>query len=736
MPGFDKKSKWITWAPFFKLRDRLQLLGALILLPAFGFVLYATLEQRHAATDQARDRALSLLQLAALDQKHLVRSTRQQLVTLSQLPMVRDPALARQCNETFFKLRKQYHYYNNIGVADTQGWMYCSGAPLTKPVNIADRDYFQAAVAKRDFSISDYQIGRVIKRAVIVFAYPVMDDAGRVRSVVFASIDLASWFKELASGTSLPPKASLLLINNKGMILAHHPNPEQWMGKIVTDSPLTNAIKAGAKNGRIEEVGLDGVKRLFVFTQVQDVPAGEVYLVAGIPSANLYADANKIFWSGLIGILLVAASIGTAAWVGGTRLILSPVLALTRAVKQLGQGNLRARTRLPHGRDELGQLAQAFDQMAASLQEKDELLTTVGGMAKVGGWEFHVDTGKGSWTPEVARIHDMTPLEATNMEIGLTFYQGESKQKIEDAIRNAVQHAQPYDLELEMVSAKGNHKWVRTIGQPVMENNHVVKVRGSFQDISEHKRAAEEIRRLNADLERKVIERTIELEVANRELEAFSYSVSHDLRAPLRTIDGFSQAIIEDCSEQLDEQSKGHLIRVRAATQHMGHLIDDLLKLAQVTRAEINREVVDLSALAKSVRANLASLSDERQVDWHIEAGLVATGDAHLLRVVLDNLLGNAWKFTSKKNSARVEFGTLQLADGKQAYFVRDNGVGFDMKYASKLFGAFQRLHNVKEFPGTGIGLATVQRVIHRHSGRIWADSVAGKGATFYFLLG
>lgn len=736
MLGFDKQTTRTTRVPLFNLRDRLQLLGALILIPAFCFVLYATFSQRQEAAAQARAQALSLLQLAALDQKHLVRNARQQLITLAQLPIVRDPALARECTEIFARLRKQYHYYNNLGVANPQGWIYCSGMPLTKPVSIADRDYFQAAIAKRDFSISDYQIGRVVKRAVIVFGYPVMDEAGVVQNVVFASIDLASWFKELAAGTSLPPNASLLLLNNQGMILARHPNPEQWMGKIITDRPLTNAIKAGAQNGRTEDVGIDGVKRLYVFTRVQDVLAGQVYLVAGIPSANLYADANKIFWSGLVGLLLVAAIIGSAAWIGGSRLILAPVLALTRAVKQLGQGNLRARTQLPHSGDELGQLALAFDQMAASLQEKDELLATVGGMAKVGGWEFDVHTGKGNWTPEVARIHDMDPLDATNMEIGLSFYQGESRQKIEAAIKSAVEHALPYDLELEMVSAHGNHKWVRTIGQPVMENDRVVKVRGSFQDISEHKRAAEEIRRLNADLERKVVERTSELELANRELEAFSYSVSHDLRAPLRSIDGFSQAIIEDCSDQLDEQSKGYLGRVRAATQHMGHLIDDLLKLAQVTRAEINREAVNLSILAESVRANLESLTQERRVDWHIEPGLVTIGDARLLRVVLDNLLGNAWKFTSKTNLARIEFGALQLADGKQTFFVRDNGVGFDMTYASKLFGAFQRLHNVKEFSGTGIGLATVQRIIHRHSGRIWAESIAGEGATFYFLLG
>ncbi len=274
-------------------------------------------------------------------------------------------------------------------------------------------------------------------------------------------------------------------------------------------------------------------------------------------------------------------------------------------------------------------------------------------------------------------------------------------------------------------------------------SNEFGQIASSFDDMasalqareSEAVRAREEIHRLNADLERKVIERTAELAAANQELEAFSYSVSHDLRAPLRSIDGFSQAVLEDCADQLGDQGRGHLNRVRAATQHMGHLIDDLLKLARVTRAEMKREAVDLSALAGGVLADLQTSAPERKMDWQVEPNLVASGDAPLLRVVLDNLLGNAWKFTGKQTHARIEFGALEQATGGQAYFVRDNGVGFDMTYAGKLFGAFQRLHSVSEFPGTGIGLATVQRIVRRHGGRVWAEGAAGKGATFYFSL-
>jgi light-regulated signal transduction histidine kinase (bacteriophytochrome) len=251
------------------------------------------------------------------------------------------------------------------------------------------------------------------------------------------------------------------------------------------------------------------------------------------------------------------------------------------------------------------------------------------------------------------------------------------------------------------------------------------------KEIAERKRAEEALLKAKAATDAA----NQGLELVNKELEAFSYSVSHDLRAPLRSIDGFSQAVIEDYADRLDDQAKDYLNRVRAATQRMGHLIDDMLALARVTRAEMRRESVDLSALAGDVLAALQKSEPDRRVECRIEPGLAAEGDAHLLRVVLDNLLGNAWKFTGKQARASIEFGARPQETGGPAYFVRDNGAGFDMNYAGKLFGAFQRLHTSHEFPGTGVGLATVQRIVHRHGGRVWAEGAVGKGATFYFAL-
>jgi signal transduction histidine kinase len=244
-----------------------------------------------------------------------------------------------------------------------------------------------------------------------------------------------------------------------------------------------------------------------------------------------------------------------------------------------------------------------------------------------------------------------------------------------------------------------------------------------------------EIRKLNVELEQRVADRTTQLEAANKELESFAYSVSHDLRAPLRSIDGFGQVLVEDFGDRLGDEGRGPLQRIRAATQRMGQLIDDLLRLSQVTRSEIRSERVDLSLLARRVAGEARQREPERSVAVAVAEGVFAEGDARLLGVVFENLIGNAFKFTSKQPKPRIEFG-VDRDGGRPVYFVRDNGAGFDMAYAGKLFGAFQRLHSAAEFHGTGIGLATVQRIIHRHGGRVWAEGTVDGGATFSFTLG
>ena len=298
---------------------------------------------------------------------------------------------------------------------------------------------------------------------------------------------------------------------------------------------------------------------------------------------------------------------------------------------------------------------------------------------------------------------EKTRLEATQKAVlNILDDSAEEKARLADTQRAALNILEDFDIEKKKVEQVN------------------VKLRN---EIAEHARAEEALRLAKAAAEG-----------ASKELEAFSYSVAHDLRAPLRGIDGFSQALLEDCVDRLDADGKKYLKHIREAAQEMGELIDDLLNLSRVTRAELRRERVDVSELARSVLERLRESQPDRQVGLVVQDGLLAQADPRLLEVALMNLLGNAWKFTGKREAVRIEFA-VKAGEHPPVYLVRDNGAGFDGKFADKLFGVFQRLHAAHEFEGTGIGLATVQRIVRRHGGRVWAEAEVDRGATFYFTL-
>jgi PAS domain S-box-containing protein len=277
--------------------------------------------------------------------------------------------------------------------------------------------------------------------------------------------------------------------------------------------------------------------------------------------------------------------------------------------------------------------------------------------------------------------------------------------------------------------ANGEIRTVEVNSSPIKINNQQILF-SIIQDVTSREQSEKEIKKLNESLN----QQASELKIINNELEAFSYSVSHDLRAPLRSMAGFSNALIEDYADKLDDQGKEYLKHIQDSSELMARLIDDLLKLSRVTRSDMNYEKVNLTDMAQESIAQLQEAEPQRKAAFSIAPDIIAFGDRNLLRIVLDNLLGNAWKFSSKVTEPRIEMGIL-TRNGKQTYFIRDNGVGFDMTYADKLFKPFQRLHLASDFAGTGIGLATVQRIIHRHGGEVWAESKVGEGATFYFTL-
>jgi signal transduction histidine kinase len=302
------------------------------------------------------------------------------------------------------------------------------------------------------------------------------------------------------------------------------------------------------------------------------------------------------------------------------------------------------------------------------------------------------------------------------------------------AILRAIRHGSDPELEFRFLRPDRKPGWLLGRGRVYRDDQgSPVRVVGVGIDITAQKLAELEILRLNSELERRVAERTAQLQATNKELEAFCYSVSHDLRAPLRSIRGFNEVLMERYASKLDTRGQEFLRRACESSHYMDDLIDDLLKLSRVGRSELLRRRVDLTALAGGIIQELRRTEPGRDVEFQVADGLLACGDDRLLRIVLDNLLRNAWKFTSKRSKAVIELG---LEPGPEpAFFVRDNGAGFDPAFAGRLFGVFQRLHSSSEFSGTGVGLATVQRIINRHGGRVWAEGAVEKGATFHFSL-
>jgi PAS domain S-box-containing protein len=432
------------------------------------------------------------------------------------------------------------------------------------------------------------------------------------------------------------------------------------------------------------------------------------------------------YWlAGVVKAVTAVASVGTAV-------VLTLAIPRLLQVPNLGdwaKSNTDLETRV-------AQRTRDLREANESMRKYRETLGLAQKAARMGAWDRDVATGRHTWTTELEEVFGVQPGTYNDTaEIWPNLVHPDDLAAVDNAVAESLREASEFSSEFRIIRPDGKQRWISARGTVVRDGegrpNRMV---GVNIDVTEQRQAQEQIRSLNTSLESRVAERTRDLSNANKELESFSYSVSHDLRAPLRTIDGFSLALLEDCNDTLDEVGKGHLRRIRAATQRMGTLIDDLLNLSRVTRAQFSAQTFDLSAVVSSIAKEIQATQPERQVTWHIQPDVFATGDSHLLKVAVENLLNNAWKFTSRRANASIEFGKVEN-NGSSAFFVKDDGAGFNPAHADRLFGAFQRLHATAEFPGTGVGLATVQRVIHRHGGRIWAESAVDHGATFYFTL-
>ena len=363
--------------------------------------------------------------------------------------------------------------------------------------------------------------------------------------------------------------------------------------------------------------------------------------------------------------------------------------------------------------------------------------------ANSGVWEWDVHSNRNTWSDELWKVYRLEPGSCEpSYEAWLQVVHSDDRAAVERTVREAARNGTPLNVEWRIDGKDGAERWLMSRGQPLRDAaGQVDRYLGIVVDITERKAAEhalehsrEALARLNTELEKRVQERTAALEAANQELEAFGYSISHDLRAPLRAVDGFSAALAEDFGPQLPSEAQRFVGLVRRGAQQMGTLIDDLLSFSRLSRVPLNKRRVNTNLLVSAAIEQLGQHIGERSIDFQIEELPECPGDPHLLQQVWVNLLSNAIKYTRRRPDARIQVGSVR-GEGEDVYFVRDNGTGFDMRYADKLFGVFQRLHRAEEFEGTGVGLAIVQRIVRRHGGRVWAEAEVGRGATFWFTV-
>jgi PAS domain S-box-containing protein len=371
-----------------------------------------------------------------------------------------------------------------------------------------------------------------------------------------------------------------------------------------------------------------------------------------------------------------------------------------------------------------------------ALLEANEMLAVAQRAGGAGFWSWDVPTGKLTWTSGFLDLFGLPADAEASFEAWRAALHPDDAQAAEARIMSALSDRVPLENEYRVVLPDGRVRWIAATGTTTYDDDGApLRMAGICIDIDDRKRREQEIHTLNEQLEQRVAERTRELSVTNRELQEFVYSVSHDLRSPLRALDGFSMVLLEDYADVLDEEGRGHLERVRAAAQHMAELIDALLALSRVGRRDVDVRFVDLTATARSIVGELSEAEPERNVSVSVDDELHAHTDEALADIVLRNLLGNAWKFTSHREAASIVVGSMRKK-GATVFYVRDDGAGFDPAHAGAMFRPFQRLHDQAEFPGTGIGLATVKRALDKLHGSCWAEGAPGEGATFFFTLG
>jgi PAS domain S-box-containing protein len=597
---------------------------------------------------------------------------------------------------------------------------------------VAEFEVVRTAVTARHLVIGPYQVSIVTGRQILAVILPVHDAAGQIQLLAGAAIDLERLNRAIVE--RFPPERGLVtLLDRHGAVLARNLDPEQWVG---TSPPLPGRVDESPVGtpATIRAPGIDGVERLLAVLAVERSPDARVVAVTGVPTAVAFDRSDRqlrLLVGGLLASLVLA---GASAWWWSTRAILRPLAAVIETARRIAAGDLAARTDIPHDSSETGSLARTVDTLARSLSEEQAKYLTLAENLPEMIARLDREHRVIYANPAILAALELPAGRVLDHRLEELALPEELRGQALVAFRRAFDEGERSEFEVTFTSPRGPI-WLEC--QLIPERNpkgEVVSALATAWDVSRRKAAEELIRRQGFILEQRVQERTRQLEAVNRELEAFSYSVSHDLRAPLRAIDGFARILAEDYGPRLDAEAQRLLGVIRRNADSMSTLIDDLLALSRAGRAELRAVSCDLGALAREVGSQLVLAERHRQVDLEVADLPRAECDPGLIRQVFTNLIGNALKFSRDQSAVRIEIGGGISEDDFHCY-VKDDGPGFKLADPAVLFDPFRRQADGSRFEGSGIGLSIVQRIVTRHGGRVWAEGAPGQGATFHFTL-
>jgi signal transduction histidine kinase/HAMP domain-containing protein len=715
------------------IRTALLAMVGLLFLALIATIAFDGYRQKLSDVDAGTRQAAAINATTVMATERFLARAQQVLSVLALRPGVR--ALdADDCDPMLLDLPRINPAYTRLFTLDALGYPVCGGARRKANAEFDPKYFFDQVATSRRFTVGKPEKDSLTGGWFATLAFPIADSQGRLLGAVGIAVDLEN-LHTLVDRVAVPPGGAIGILDGTGMLIAHSRGSEHRVGTFL-DSEAAHA-KLRLRNGTMRAPGRNGVERLVVFKEIDHA---DWIAFASLDATAVLAPTRAIALNRLeiLGALIALLACVTFLL---ARRITRPIEAISATMSGVRSGDARRRA-TPGGPREIRQIAIELNAMLdaksrseAALIGSEAQLNEAQHNAHIGSWRVPME-GAVTFSDEMYDLYNLPRGSALTCESLTTSIHGDDLAKAQLAFSRMLEPgATDFELDYRVVWPEGQVRELLALGHVKRDaQGRVIEYFGTSQDVTDRHQVYRELRELNDNLERRIERRTAELLASNYELDSFAYAVAHDLRAPLRSVDGFAHLLATGYSNVLDRPGIEMLARLRGSAQRMGELIDDLLRIAQVSRTTIRIEVFDMAALARIVFEDLQRAEPGRDVVFVAPASLVVRADLGLLKVLLQNLLGNAWKFTAKRATARIELGQM-TESGVTSYFVRDDGAGFDMAYAMKLFTPFSRLHSIDEFPGPGIGLATVQRIVQRHGGRVWATGVPGVGATLNFTL-